>query len=410
MVRLIVGVWRLGGRQRAHRGLLAVATVLGTLAALAGVAMIGLAGYLVCRAAEQPPILSLTAVAVGVRAAALLRPAARYGERLWSHDVALRWLGEVRASVYRRLVPLAPAEAEAFRDGELLARTVADVDATQDLVLRLLLPAGVAACGGTVVVTVVGTAVSGTAAFAIALGLLAGALLPGACAVAVAARSSRRQAALRGTLTADLVDVLAAAEELWLAGADRQTAAAVAATDRALVAVSRRDAWAAGAAGAADVVVTGATSLAVLALATAAAGRGELDPLLVAPLTLVAVAALEVVRPLAVAARTLPALVASCGRVLALVDAEPTVTDPAHPIRRPAGSSTGSGLDVDLRGVGCGAAPGDGSCCATPTCAAPPANGCCWPGCPARARPHWPTCSSGSLTATPAQPASATGT
>ena len=60
-----------------------VATIaLGALAVGFGVALMTAAGYLISRAAEQPPILSLTTVIVVVRFLALARPLARYLERL----------------------------------------------------------------------------------------------------------------------------------------------------------------------------------------------------------------------------------------------------------------------------------------------------------------------------------------
>ena len=60
----------------------------------------------------------------------------RYLERLATHDVAFRVLAEVRVAIYRRLERLAPAGLAAFRSGDLLARLISDVDATQDLFIR----------------------------------------------------------------------------------------------------------------------------------------------------------------------------------------------------------------------------------------------------------------------------------
>ena len=51
------------------------------------------AGYLISRAAERPPILSLMVTIVAVRFFGLGRPVVRYLERLASHDMALRVLG-----------------------------------------------------------------------------------------------------------------------------------------------------------------------------------------------------------------------------------------------------------------------------------------------------------------------------
>ncbi len=114
---------------------------LGVLALGFGVALPTTAGYLISRAAEHPPILALTTTIVVVRFLALARPLTRYLERLSSHDVALRALGPLRARVFERIEPLAPAELDAYRRGDLLRRLVGDVDALQGLYLRGLGPA-----------------------------------------------------------------------------------------------------------------------------------------------------------------------------------------------------------------------------------------------------------------------------
>ena len=79
------------------RGRAALVLGLGALALAFGVALPTTAGYLISRAAEQPPILSLTTIVVVVRFLALARPLTRYLDRLASHDLALRALGPLRA-------------------------------------------------------------------------------------------------------------------------------------------------------------------------------------------------------------------------------------------------------------------------------------------------------------------------
>ena len=86
-------------------------SLLGALAVGFGVALMTTAGYLISRAAEQPPILALTTTIVAVRFFGLARPLARYLDRLASHDLALRALGRVRARFYERIEPLAPGAA-----------------------------------------------------------------------------------------------------------------------------------------------------------------------------------------------------------------------------------------------------------------------------------------------------------
>ena len=75
---------RLVGLLGLRPGRFALSVGLGALATVAGAVLVGLAGYLICRAARQPPILSLTSIMVAVRVAALTRPGARYAERLTS--------------------------------------------------------------------------------------------------------------------------------------------------------------------------------------------------------------------------------------------------------------------------------------------------------------------------------------
>src|SRR5262245_65052676 len=102
------------------------------------------AGYLISRAAEQPPILSLTVTIVVVRFFGLARPIARYLERLRSHDAALRALGRIRGRFFERIEPLAPSGLASYRLGDLLARMVGDVEALQSLYVRGLGPPVVA--------------------------------------------------------------------------------------------------------------------------------------------------------------------------------------------------------------------------------------------------------------------------
>jgi ATP-binding cassette, subfamily C, bacterial CydC len=336
---------RLAGLLGVRPAGLALPVGLGALAVTAGAALVGVAGYLICRAAQRPAILSLTVLMVAVRGLALTRPLARYGERLTSHDLAFRSLGQVRAGVFARIEPLAPAGLEAYRDGELLSRMVADVDELQDLALRVLQPLGVAVVSCAVIGAGV-SAFSPAAGAALAAGLLCAAVLPPALAARVAARHRWHQARLRARLTADLVDALGTGEELWLNGADARAMATVDRDDQALVEVSLRDARGAGAADALGVAIGGLTALATLVATTAAAGRGALDPLLVAPLTLVAIGTFEAVLPLSTAARHLPSLLSAGRRVLDLIDREPGVVDPGEPLpgppRRPG---------VALRGV-----------------------------------------------------------
>jgi ATP-binding cassette, subfamily C, bacterial CydC len=318
----------------ASRSRVALAVVLGALTVAFGVGLMATAGYLIARAAEQPAILSLMTAIVAVRFFGLARPLARYGERLASHDLALRVLGRVRARVYERIEPLAPGQLESYTQGDLLSRMVADVDTLENLHLRGVGPPLVALLAGALSVGVT-AAFLPAAAPILAAGLIVAGIAVPALAGGLARRARRRQAAARGELSTELVELLGAAPELVAYGSEAAALGRVRAADRALVQIGRRDALAAGAADGLGLVVAGLAVAAVLATAVGAHAAGELDRVLIAMLALLALASFEAVQPLSVVARELPATLGAGRRVLELIDREPAMVDPAEPAPPP---------------------------------------------------------------------------
>ena len=202
------------------RSRLALSVFLGSLTVLFGVGLMATAGYLISRAAERPAILSLTTAIVAVRFFGLARPIARYLERLVSHDLALRSLAAVRTRFSERIEPLAPAQLEGYRDGELLDRMVGDVDALQGLYLRGLGPPLVALLTGAVCVGVT-AAFLPTAALILAAGLLLAGLAVPWLAERLGRSAGRRRSAARAELTAELVELLRGAPELVAFGREQ---------------------------------------------------------------------------------------------------------------------------------------------------------------------------------------------
>jgi len=330
LVRLV----RLAG---VGRGRVALSVALGALTVVFGVGLMATAGYLISRAAEQPPVLELTTAIVAVRFFGLARPVARYLERLASHDLALRSLAQVRTRFFARIEPLAPGELEQYRRGELLDRMVGDVDALQGLYLRGLGPPLVALLAGAVCVGAT-AAMLPLAAAVLACGLLLGGIAVPALAGALTRASGARRSEARAALTAGLVELLRGAPELVAYGRERETTERVRAADAQLVRLARRDALAAGAADGLTLLVAGLTTVGVLAVAVSAHDAGTLSRVLVAALALLALASFESVMPLSTAARELTATLAAGRRVLELAEREPAVRDPASPLPAPAGA------------------------------------------------------------------------
>ena len=310
------------------RGRLTLAATLGALTITFGVGLMATAGYLIVRAAERPAILSLMVAIVLVRFFGLGRPVIRYLERLSSHDTALRVLGPARMRFYERIEPLAPAQLDCYRSGDLLSRVVADVDALQNVFLRGVSPPLAALLAGAVSVGVA-AAVLPAAGIVLAVGLFAaGVLVPSATGL-LARRARARQAAARGELSAELVELMGSGAEVVAFGAEQHALARIRDADHSLVALGRRDAVAGGVADGLNLVMTGVTVTGVLAVTVNAASDGRIDRVLIAMLTLLALASFEAVTPLSAAVRELAAGLAAGRRILELIDQVPTVQEPS---------------------------------------------------------------------------------
>ncbi|MER6755759.1 thiol reductant ABC exporter subunit CydC [Micromonospora echinofusca] len=303
-------------------GLLAAATEFAALALMAT------ATWLLMSAAERPPLDRLTVAIVAVRALAISRGVLRYTERLAGHDAVLRLITDVRARVFGTL---AASPAARQRSGDALSRLVSDVEAVQDLLLRVLVPASAAALVG--VLAVGGAALmSPAAAGVLAVGLLlAGVALP-VLATALTRRAAAELAPLRGALATDAVDLTHGAADLAAFGATGHALEAAGARAERLARLERRLAATGFAVDAAGVLVAGLTAGAVV-LAALADG---VDGVLVGVLAVGTLAAVEIALALVGAARQWTQLRTGLTRVAALLEA------PAGPAA-PGGAEVGPG-------------------------------------------------------------------
>lgn len=121
------------------------AAALAALVLVAGAGLLALSGWFIMASA----IAGLTAgvmfdvfrPAASVRGLALIRTAARYGERMLGHDATLRAVAGLCGAVLAGLAALPWPQLQQLRRGPALARVVADTDALDGLPLRIVLPA-----------------------------------------------------------------------------------------------------------------------------------------------------------------------------------------------------------------------------------------------------------------------------
>jgi thiol reductant ABC exporter CydC subunit len=312
---------------------LALAALAGAGALGSAIALTATSAWLLSRAAQHPPVLTLLVAIVAVRAFGLSRGVLRYAERLLAHDAAFRILATTRVAVFAALERLAPAGLGDYRNGDLLGRLVDDVDDLQDLYLRFAVPVAAGSTVGLLTVVGIGWA-SPLAGVALAVGLvLAGGVVPWWSARA-AARAAAAGSAARSELTVAVLDAVEGCADLLAWGAEARQLAALDRIDDRLGRATRAEAGVAGRAAAAGALTSGATVLACLAIGVSAVRSGRLPGVLLATVVLAPLAAFEVVGSFPAAAQHLGRIRASAARVLEVMHRSTVVVEPAAP--RPA--------------------------------------------------------------------------
>ena len=339
-------LWRAVALLDVPRRRVVLAVLLGAAGLSSAVALAAVSAWLIARASQMPPVMYLTVATVAVRALGISRGVLRYLERLASHDVALRGMAALRERLYTRLSEADPAAVLRLRRGDVLARVGADVDAVGDVVVRGLLPMGIAAVVSLVSVATVGVFLPAAGLALAACLVLAGAIGPW-WAMRAARTAEERSAHARARLSTAAVTLVEGAPELVVTGRLRAALHTVRATDAELAdaadAAARPASWAA----ATQPLATGIALLAALALGVRATTSGTLDPVELAVVVLTPLAAFEAVGLLPMAAVSLLRAQAAARRVLQLMD--------APPLR----AATGTPADAARRPVTPGAAPGD---------------------------------------------------
>ncbi|GGI48409.1 thiol reductant ABC exporter CydC subunit [Agromyces flavus] len=330
------------------------AVLLGVLAGLSSVALLGASAWLIARAAEQPPVLYLQVAVVGVRAFALGRAVFRYLERLAGHDAAFRQLSRIRAGVFERMLPLAPDGLAASRRGDLLARFVGDVDDLQDVSLRIVQP--IASATVVLVAAIAGLAwLAPASALAVGACLVVGTAAAALAQAVLAARADARLAPLRGDLQAAIVEHVQSLDVLVAFDAAADGRARIRRLGARLERATRARASAVGLAAGAMSAVGAFAAAASLGAVQPLLEGGRIDGPTFAVVCLVPLAIAEVAAALPVAIGSLRVVRASARRVADAVPERvpPQVPAPSGGARVPSGrGDAGDRVPaIQLRGI-----------------------------------------------------------
>ncbi len=332
MIATLSTWWR---RSRPEAGQLGAALGLALLTAATTLILLGGSGLLVVRATGPGGLAALGGLLVLIEVVAFVRAPLRFKERMSAHRVALRSMVTWRAWLFDTLALRSPGATGSLASGDLLDRTIEDVDALQDLYVRLALP--------TLTCIVTGTLATLICALILPIaGLIVGtALVVGiGASLAVGTRAARvdlLDATTRGQVSARSADLLLGLTDLTMGGATDTFFEALEEAE------SRRNHTAAKRAdlrglGSGVVAIIGAVAVVSVALVTGAAHhRGVVTSGEAVALTLVALAGLEPLTGLLAAAIRAPEVAASGDRLDAIAALPLPVTEPSMPAPWPLG-------------------------------------------------------------------------
>lgn len=305
----------------------ALALLLGVLALGSAIALAAVSAWLISYASQMPPVMTLTVGTVAVRAFGISRGLFRYLERLASHTVALRGMASLRTRIYASLAGGRLDAVASLRRGDLLARVGADVDTVGDVVVRALLPAGVALVLGIGSVAFVGVFHLGAAAALAACLVLSGVVGPWLAARG-AVTTEQRTAQARSDMAALALEIVDDAAPLTVSGTLASRTDALAAADRRLADATDAGARTSGLAAGVGTLAVGLAVVATLFLAIPSVSAGTLGPVQLAVVVLTPLAVFEITQTLPAAAIQLHRSRQAATRIMALLDSAETL----HPL------------------------------------------------------------------------------
>jgi ATP-binding cassette, subfamily C, bacterial CydC len=320
-----------------YRTWMLVGTLAAILTLLANVTLMAAAGWFLtamATAGAAGVAMNYFTPAAMIRGSAMIRTAGRYGERLVNHEATFRLIASLRVWFYRHLEPLAPARLQQYHSGDLLSRIRADIDALDNLYVRVLVPVAVANVSILLFTVFLLFYHPLLALSGLTFLVLAGVGLP-IWSQARGLAPGRRIAEDEGALRAAVIDGVQGMAELTLYGAAERQAQRIDGLSRRLIADQTRLSSDHGLTQAAVGLCASLSLWVLLWIAIPLVDDGRLMPPQLAMLALFTLASFEAVAPLPHAFQLLGRILAAAHRLFAIVDTEPAVAEPGTPSPRP---------------------------------------------------------------------------
>ncbi len=190
---------------------------------LAGAGLLGLSGWFI----TATGVAGLAGVGIafdvfrpsaGVRFLAFGRTAARYGERILTHDATLRSLAALRVELFASMARLPFEKASALRASVHLNRLTADVDALDGLALRFVIPLLAGGAALLMTATAVGLLFDFRAGLWVLIGFIPLTIAALGLVVAKSVRPNRSAQTAENAFRMRIIDLMAGRAELIAAG------------------------------------------------------------------------------------------------------------------------------------------------------------------------------------------------
>lgn len=312
-------------------GEMLLSVMAGAATVAAGIGLLGASAVLISQAALRPSVADLQVLIVGVRFFGLSRAVFRYLERLISHSVNFRLLARLRVWFFRAIEPLAPARLWQFDSGDLLSRSVADIETLENFYVRAVYPPLVAA----VITAGLGIWIGSfdpALGWVVVLGMLAGAIGVPLLSYAISRRPAEQVVISTADLQTRVVEAVQGMSDLIAYGREAEAQQRIAQADANLRRAQLRLAATGGLVNAAGLLVSLATLFAVLWLAVPVVHSGAIPGIYLGMLALTTLAGFEAVNPLPAAAQRLGSSLQAGQRLFNLADSPPAIHEPVHPL------------------------------------------------------------------------------
>jgi ATP-binding cassette subfamily C protein CydC len=314
---------------------MALAALIGFATTGSGIGLLMTAGYIIAKAALQPPIGALQLGIIGVRFFGLARGVLRYAERLVSHNTTFRILARLRLWFYDAVEPLAPARLMHFKSGDLLQRVVDDIQSLENIYTRILAPPLTALLVAALMWFLLGSYSMQAAMLILFFHLLAGIGVPLLTmrlnrGVSVGIMNHKTEAQVLA------LDFFQGIGELQVYGKLPEHLRAMQAAEQGKLRLQRKNALVEGMHESLTGILMNSAVIAVLLALLPALSTGNANGIALTVITLAVMASFEPFLPLPASMKHLEADTHAGERLFEILDAKPETSAPADPVPFPA--------------------------------------------------------------------------